>query len=34
LIGDLVRLGVLVETPGRQGRRTYVFDRYLNLFLR
>ena len=34
VIRELVGLGVLVETSGRQRWRVYAFDRYLSLFLR
>lgn len=33
LIKSLVELGILVEITGQQRRRSYAFERYLNLFL-
>ena len=33
LLGDLVRLGILIEMTGLKRGRQYAFDRYLRLFL-
>ena len=33
LIGDLIRLNILVEISGRQRGRLYSFERYVGLFL-